>query len=115
MGFLKQINTKSMTNLSVRAQGLPRVNCLSKSIPNPSQICPSELRAPQGQLLKQINTKSITTLSDRAQGSPGQSSGLPRVNFLSKSIPNPSQICPSEPRALESELLKQINTKPITN
>ena len=40
-----------------------------------------------------------------------QSPGLSRRNFLSKSIPNPSQIRPSEPRALQSEFVKQFNTK----
>ena len=69
--FLKQINTQSVTNLSVRAErGLSRANFLSKLIANPLQICPSEPRALQSQFLKQINTKSNTNLSIRAQGSP---------------------------------------------
>ena len=104
--FLKQISTKSMTNLFCPSQprALQGANCLSKWIVNPWQICPSDPNWISSANQYEIHYKSVR-----------QSSSFSKVSFLSKSTLNPIQICPSELRGLQGKFLKQINTKSMTN
>ena len=103
--ILKQINTQSIRNLSVRAQGSREliVECLSGSTPDSLHICPSAPSALQSQLCEanqyQIHDKFVH-----------QSSMLYRVNFLCKSLTDPRQIFPAEPKVFRCRFLDQIKS-----